>query len=301
MEMHQLLIIMLIGITYISQSTALKMNENSVWPKAEPLLFIGVISSPDNRALRDEIRSTWAKFSEVANDVVQYRFVIGKELQALQGVALLKEAQQYEDIIQVNVVEGYANLTNKTAALFKLFHEKRSAQYLMKLDDDTFPHLDKIVPFIQSMTSSYLYSGLLLDCKAVAHEGKWAERSEFFPTSIYPKYAHGPGYILSKNLVGEVVRYFTKHSNQLGIFSEDAAVGAWVDAVQSEVVIVNFAAIPATGYGCSDFDYMSQNLQSGQITQIWQNMIENSTNPCQNVKGSGFAHRQGYHNFLGCK
>lgn len=82
-------------------------------------LLIVVISAAGHSAKRNLIRTTWAGPSLLNVDWIQLIFLVGStpdEDKVLKN-RLEKENAQHQDLVQVNVVDSYANLTLKSIGL----------------------------------------------------------------------------------------------------------------------------------------------------------------------------------------
>merc|ERR1719362_1304940 len=83
------------------------------------------------------------------------------------------EVSQFRSqFLRLPIEDGYEKLTNKTFALLSWFAKKRPARFLMKLDDDSFPHLEKLVSLLEGQKQRYAYMGLFTECAYVRHKGK---------------------------------------------------------------------------------------------------------------------------------
>lgn len=125
-------------------------------------LLIVVISAVENFARRDLIRQTWASphFVDV-DEWIEIIFLVGTTLFENQTIQdrLQKENVEYKDLVQVNVVDSYANLTLKSIALLHWAHGHcPGAQLVFKCDDDNYINwnvLSKILPNLNDTRSIY--------------------------------------------------------------------------------------------------------------------------------------------------
>lgn len=111
-------------------------------------LLIVVISAAAHSAKRNLIRKTWAGQSLLEVDWIQLIFLVGSTLDEdiVLKERLEKENAQHEDLVQVNVVDTYANLTLKSVALLHWAHGHcPGAQLVLKCDDDTYLNLNVLM------------------------------------------------------------------------------------------------------------------------------------------------------------
>jgi len=176
--------------------------------------------------------------------------------------ALEKEASDFGDLLFLDCKEGYGHglLTRKTLAAMQAFHEQFSDQELfMKVDDDTFVSRRRLCDFILARTRGDYdtlersYMGVVTPRvgEALPHrdqDSKFYEPPEVYPNATYPSSMEGgPGYILGRGLVKEILDKGTPEKNMLWV--EDKAVGVWVYKTEERGVKVNWVDIPGTdGY-----------------------------------------------------
>jgi hypothetical protein len=111
-------------------------------------LLIVVISAAAHSAKRNLIRNTWAGPSLLEVDWIQLIFLVGSTLDEDKVLKerLKKESIEHGDLVQVNVVDTYANLTRKSVALLHWVHGHcPSAMLVLKCDDDTYLNLNVLI------------------------------------------------------------------------------------------------------------------------------------------------------------
>jgi len=254
--------------------------------KIIPLLFIGVNTGPANVARRNDVRKSWMKDMAVGSDgPVKARFIVGNPVgpdAAEVSAALAAEDAEHGDFLWLPVDDSYDGLTVKTFAFLTWFaSEGPRSKYLMKLDDDTFPHFGPLVDMLRLQaieeTGGYSYMGFFHKCAAVHRDGKNNESVAVFGEPFFPTYASGSGYVLSGGLVNDLISV----DSQPKLHNEDASVGVWVDKTSKTA---NFKAIPATLYGCSKGDALSMNLRPGEMRCMWNKLEAGSQNLCCDEK-----------------
>lgn len=92
---------------------------------------------------------------------------------------VLEESNKYKDLIQdLSFVDSYYNLTLKVVTMLRLVdrHCGDSTKYLMKIDDDMFLHVGRLVQVLKDRndSSNILIGKLLTDAKPIRYSSnKW--------------------------------------------------------------------------------------------------------------------------------
>jgi len=257
-----------------------------------PLLFVAIYTGPQYGSRRADIRASWLRHPLLApGGPVAFRFVVGAVNPVDVSVADAFEAEVSQfrsQFLRLPIEDGYHQLTNKTFALFSWFAEQRPAPFLMKLDDDSFPHIEKLVNLLERQKQRYAYMGLFTECGEVEYTGKWAESCTEFNSSVYPLYAQGPGYILSAELVVEAAR--SAASDGRCLVNEDVSVGSWVRIVNaSEATPVHVLPLSSTMNACSPGDFLSLNMNSSAFHCMWERWRQGRAVCCGDCKSQHFA------------
>ena len=184
-----------------------------------------IVSAVSNFERRQTIRQTW--LSEIVNSkIVKYYFVIGTDgLSVSENRKLIIERKNYSDLLLLdNVPDAYQKLTQKILASFKWAHNHEKFEYLLKVDDDSYVILSRLIHELTRLPSSRLYLGFFDGRASVKRKGQWAEHNWSLCDRYLP-YACGGGYVLSSDLVSFIAR----NADLLQCFnSEDVSVGAWL-------------------------------------------------------------------------
>ncbi|KAL6526457.1 hypothetical protein OROGR_015547 [Orobanche gracilis] len=194
------------------------------------LLLIGVFSSGNNFERRIAIRRTWMQYDAVRSGDVVIRFFIGLHKNREVNSKLWKEAQAYGDIQLMPFVDYYSLLTYKTIATCIFGTKILRAKYIMKMDDDAFVRIDEVLSSLKGKTSEGLLYGHI-SFESAPHRDKndkWFISDEEWPHSSYPPWAHGPGYVISRDIARFIVQ--GHRDKDLMLFKlEDVAVGIWIE------------------------------------------------------------------------
>lgn len=128
--------------------------------KAPRTLFVAVMSAAAYFHKRDVIRQTWAsRFPEFSHlvDVIGFSFVVGRTLNATVQKGLEDESSVHGDIIQVDMIDAYANMTLKVAGLLNWLTTHCShADFVMKVDDDVYINIHNLANSLQKLSPAEL-------------------------------------------------------------------------------------------------------------------------------------------------
>ena len=195
-------------------------------------VLVMIPSSPKGFDKRHLIRETWFK-KYINSSLVALRFVVGlSNLSEEVKADLHTEEKKYNDLVLLeDLLDSYKNLTRKTLYTFIWAAYNMRFLYLFKCDDDTYPHLGRMLYELHSRDSIYrLYWGFFLQNAPVRRTGKWRDR-EWSLGKHYVKFAIGGGYIISSDLIELLVN----NALYLQLFTnEDVAVGLWLASFEIE-------------------------------------------------------------------
>ncbi|KAL7132834.1 hypothetical protein ABFS83_12G101300 [Erythranthe nasuta] len=200
-------------------------------PQRQPIdLFVGIFSTVNNFKRRMAVRRSWMQYPLVRSGHVVVRFFVGLHKNPSVNEELWNEAQTYEDIQLMPFVDYYTLLTWKTIAICIFGTEVVSARFIMKTDDDAFVRVDEILASLKrtNTTRGLLYGLIDSDTEPDRNrESKWYISPEEWAEDKYPPWAHGPGYVMSKDIAMTVSKKHRK--GLLKIFKlEDVAMGIWI-------------------------------------------------------------------------
>lgn len=207
----------------------------------------------------------------VNSGVVQARFVISDERDPPDA--------RHDDFIRLPVAEDYHQLTAKVIAFMQWFKNNSNASYVMKLDDDSYPHLDLLLPHLQRIKNPLAYVGGGMSPHApVRRYGKWAEYN--FPEDFYPPYMQGAAYMLSNELVKAItVPEFT----EILLANENTTVGVRVDMENQRLKRlgqeVAYHKIPGTLYGCRMNNTLSMNWDARMFPCVFKKEMQQYPGP----------------------
>ncbi|XP_072458482.1 beta-1,3-galactosyltransferase 2-like [Notamacropus eugenii] len=196
-----------------------------------PFLLMLVMTQPQDSETREAIRTTWGNEAIVPGVTILRLFVLGlfpSHLHRHHQDLLEKEDAENQDLLQVGFLDTYSNLTLKTLmGLEWVVHHCQTAQYVLKVDGDTFLNPRFLVhqvlqperPPRPTFITGYIYKNRMPMRKP---HYKWYMPREVFPGTIYPPYCAGAGYVMSGCLAMKILAVAQKIK---AIYLEDVFVG----------------------------------------------------------------------------
>ena len=111
---------------------------------------------------RAAIRDSWASDSNANTKVIFLLGHIGNDTSALQ-INVTKESEEFDDIIQEDFIDSYANLTVKSLMLLKWFKQHcEKVPYVLKTDDDVYINLKNLFQVVETNKKPNLLLGTLI-------------------------------------------------------------------------------------------------------------------------------------------
>ncbi|XP_013773960.1 beta-1,3-galactosyltransferase 5-like [Limulus polyphemus] len=184
--------------------------------------IVVVCSAISNFLLRQAVRTTWSSEATTHGNFSSVRvvFLLGMSTDNKTEQLVHSESVKYSDVIQANFIDSYKNLTLKSALMLRWVTEFcNSVNILVKIDDDTYLNLEKLMKKIRSShpSNSLKIHGLTFGrSRPVRKQNhKWFVSVKEFPYRHYPEYASGPMYFMpveaARRLYGvvETTRYIS--------------------------------------------------------------------------------------------
>ncbi|XP_057376831.1 beta-1,3-galactosyltransferase 9-like [Daphnia carinata] len=186
-------------------------------------LFIIVISAPGNFVHRKLVRRTWGAHLNGSNHRQQptskFAFLIGLTNDTTVQNAIRNESIMHEDLIQVDLMDSYMNLTLKTVAMLHWSsHFCPNAKFILKCDDDVYLNVRHLTTLVSRLplNSSTIYGSAVDNLKPTRprdaislvvddDDKKWAISEELWPWSTYPTYVSGGCYLIDSGAIAELL------------------------------------------------------------------------------------------------
>ncbi|NXL79235.1 B3GT2 galactosyltransferase, partial [Leptocoma aspasia] len=222
-----------------TQSFTFIINEEEKCKGRTPFLVLLISTRAAELQHRRAIRQSWGSEAAVPGADVVRLFMLGLEAKGADGDLLLRESEQYHDIIQQDFLDTYNNLTLKTLMGMRWVASYCSGtRFAMKTDSDVFVNtmllIEKLLRPLPPPTQNYFTGHLMKGHKPIRNKAsKWHISEEEFPHNRYHPFCSGTGYIFSGDLAAKIVNasLMIKY-----IHLEDVYVGFCLNAMGVEIV-----------------------------------------------------------------
>ncbi|KAK4265960.1 hypothetical protein QN277_026943 [Acacia crassicarpa] len=251
-------------------------------PRKRLVLLIGVFSTGNNFKRRMALRRSWMQYEAVRSGEVAVRFFIGLHKNNIVNVELWREAQAFGDMQFMPFVDYYGLITFKTIAICILGTKIIPAKYMMKTDDDAFVRIDEVVSNLKRKPSEGLLYGLI-SFKSSPHrnqDGKWYISEEEWPHDFYPPWAHGPGYVISRDIAKFIVHGHEQRT--LKLFKlEDVAMGIWIEEFKKSGREVHYETEERFhNVGCESNYILSHYQNPRMVLCLWEKLLKEHRPAC---------------------
>ena len=192
-------------------------NSDACTDKHENVLVtILVISAPDHFKQREGIRKSWGSTKE--NKEVVFSFLVGLSDNTSVAEAVAEESDKNNDVIVNNIDDLYQNLSLKTISAFAWLKQYcPKSEFLLKVDDDMFVKVDKLLEVIRVLLNTNIGPRSILG-KVVKNwrpvrnpESKYLLTTAEYPGDIFPDFATGPSYLVSRQAVEDIIPAALEH------------------------------------------------------------------------------------------
>ncbi|XP_006817744.1 beta-1,3-galactosyltransferase 1-like [Saccoglossus kowalevskii] len=198
-----------------------------------PFLTMITPSSPEEFVAREFARKYRGNVQDVLQHEIIHLFIIGKPTENKNVVTakLLNESHSYGDIILIDVLDSYKNLTLKTIMMLKWISNYCSrTKYLLKVDNDVLVNLINLIRLLESAPSSSFVTGKVSEHPFAFRRltVKNPVTKEEWPLTNYPPVAVGTSYVIS----GDVVKKLYQASLYTKLLNiEDVYVGILLSVI----------------------------------------------------------------------
>lgn len=204
--------------------------------KRKYLMVIGINTAFSSRKRRDSVRSTWMPQGEKLKKLekekgIVIRFVIGHSSTSggILDKAIDAEEKAHGDLLRLQHVEGYMDLSAKTKTYFATAVSLWDAEFYVKVDDDVHVNLATLGMILAgNRRTPRVYIGCMKSGRVLAQKGvKYHEPEHWKFGEVGNKYfrhATGQLYAISKDLA----TYISINRNVLHKYAnEDVSLGSW--------------------------------------------------------------------------
>jgi len=228
-----------------------------------PRIFVGVVSAAASSDTRAAIRLTWGRDQRLA----KVAFVVARPASSNDLALLRNESDTHGDVVVLyHIYEHYRNITYQTHEIFRIAYHLRNMTHVVKVDDDSFVHVQRLVQKLMESPQTMAYLGrpmvagdsFLRDPAAKNYVGPEWNLSKWNMSSL-PRYGWGTGYIVTIDLAVKLATVPLMMMPSYLLNLEDVAVGLWIDyLVKERGYNVRYISEPRINIGgCSETDIIS--------------------------------------------
>ncbi|XP_050212680.1 probable beta-1,3-galactosyltransferase 2 [Mercurialis annua] len=213
--------------------------------KRKYFMVIGINTAFSSRKRRDSVRTTWMPQGEKRKKLekekgIIIRFVIGHSSTAggILDKAIEAEESANGDLLRLEHVEGYMELSAKTKTYFTAAVALWDAEFYIKVDDDVHVNLATLgMALAGHRMKSRVYIGCMKSGPVLARKGVKYHEPEYWKFgevgNKYFRHATGQLYAISKDLA----TYISVNQHVLHKYAnEDVSMGSWFIGLDVEHV-----------------------------------------------------------------
>ncbi|XP_062009456.1 probable beta-1,3-galactosyltransferase 2 isoform X1 [Rosa rugosa] len=211
--------------------------------KRRYLMVVGINTAFSSRKRRDSVRATWMPQGEKRKRLEEekgiiIRFVIGHSATSggILDRAVEAEDRKHGDLLRLDHVEGYLELSAKTKIYFATAVAMWDADFYVKVDDDVHVNIATLgETLVRHRKKSRLYIGCMKSGPVLAQKGVRYHEPEYWkfgePGNKYFRHATGQLYAISRDLA----TYISINQHVLHKYAnEDVSLGAWFIGLDAE-------------------------------------------------------------------
>ncbi|XP_043689138.1 probable beta-1,3-galactosyltransferase 2 isoform X1 [Telopea speciosissima] len=204
--------------------------------KRKYLMVIGINTAFSSRKRRDSVRATWMPRGEKRKRLEEekgiiVRFVIGHSATSggILDRAIEAEDRKHGDLLRLDHVEGYLELSAKTKSYFATAVASWDADFYIKVDDDVHVNIATLgATLARHRSKPRVYIGCMKSGPVLAQKGVRYHEPEYWKFgeegNKYFRHATGQLYAVSKDLA----TYISINQHVLHKYAnEDVSLGAW--------------------------------------------------------------------------
>ncbi|CAL4068846.1 unnamed protein product [Meganyctiphanes norvegica] len=200
------------------------IEEPSLCHDSPDLFMISYVhSAVHKKENRQLIRDTWANLRYYPILRMKVFFVFGAAVSKEEQDVIEKESSQYHDIIQLDFVDSYKNLSLKGVGALQWISEHcMHAPWVLKSDDDMVINTFALQEYLAYHTKGELKGGNSFPDKIICAVwwgmtvlrgtgcAKWCVSEEEWPENSFPTYCSGSAFVIPTHLVPRLYdAYFT--------------------------------------------------------------------------------------------
>ncbi|XP_076854361.1 beta-1,3-galactosyltransferase 2 [Brachyhypopomus gauderio] len=183
-------------------------NQPGLCEGKNPFLVLMIPVTQEDSETRAAVRSTWGQENLIPGVNIVRLFFIGEPREPSARRDLRKENRTYGDIIQMDFLDTYQNLTVKTMMMMNwLATYCTSARFAMKIDADIFLNVPYLVRHLHRHLheEDFITGSVIADARPRRdRQSKWFLPEDVYPHNSFPPYLSGAGYVFSIDLARKI-------------------------------------------------------------------------------------------------
>lgn len=191
------------------------------------LLIALVAIAPDSLNKRAMIRSTWgSKFFQEARLI----FLLAKSTDENVNSAVADEYNQFKDIVLLNYIDSYENLTTKIMMGFNWIAKYcPNSQYVLRVNDDVVVNTFGLINFLKNMKYEHnrIIGYRITGVAPVRNSSfKFYVSYKEYDKEMYDPYVEGSAYLITTDLAWVYYnKYLYFHYPPFSVWLEDVYIG----------------------------------------------------------------------------
>ena len=179
-------------------------------PSASTMVIL-VHSAVKNQRVRDAIRNSWARSDNLEKYGASLYFFIAKSKTA-NATQIAQELQQHSDLIQLDFIDSYRNLSRKSVESFRWASRHcPNVQYILKQDDDTYVNLTRLLVKLDDFQrdgKDKFIAGYYFPNRQPQRNPKsqYYTPLSLWPHKHWPAAVTGPAYVITSNVIRQILR-----------------------------------------------------------------------------------------------
>lgn len=153
----------------------------------------------------------------------------------IQQEELTRELSREPNVIIVDMIDVYRSLACKCKLGYLWVLKRTTANYILKIDDDSFARVDSVDHWLINRNDPPKYEMIAggFNTGSPIRYGKWAETK--YKRNKYPPWPSGAGHIVSR----PVIEYLATHLETFVEYQgEDTTLGIWMEKIRGEIDVV---------------------------------------------------------------
>lgn len=261
------------------------LNQPAACQDRSPFLVLLVPAAPQEAAARGAIRATWGAPGRDSLTLFFVGLPEGGRGSSVQA-ELQEESRRHADIIQMNFLDSYQNLTIKTMVMMNWLATRcPGASYAMKVDADIFVNVPFLISRLRSSPNQSFITGSVISDGRPRRDSnsKWYVSEEQYPEDSFPPYVSGAGYVFSVDLAPRI-SWASRFIRMIPL--EDVYVGLCLHMLgvqpvysRSLLTLRNLFEIRNLEYDRCTFAKLviANGFKPSQLLHIWQDFIQSHT------------------------